>query len=54
MALVYPNQKVVRVHKEPANKDHLYGILNKQAAMAAFRNPWLFCEILDYIYQHAA
>lgn len=38
MVLVYPNQKIVQVHKAPANKDHLYGVLNKQAAMAAFRN----------------
>ena len=36
--LVYPNQKIVKVHKAPADRNHLYGVLNKEAAMNALRN----------------
>ena len=35
--IVYPNQKIVTVHKAPADKDHFYGILNKEALFNACR-----------------
>lgn len=37
MVLIYPNQKIVTVHKEPADKNHVYGLINKEAAMTALR-----------------
>lgn len=37
MNLVYPNQKIVTVHKEPADRFHPYGILNKGAMYSAAR-----------------
>lgn len=38
MVMVYPNQKIVTVHKAPANKENVYGVLNKAAAYAALQN----------------
>ena len=38
MKIVYPNQKVAEVHKEPVDKDHVYGMFNKEALMASLRN----------------
>lgn len=26
---IYPNQKPVTIHKAPTDKDHIYGVLNK-------------------------
>lgn len=37
MNMVYPNQKIVTVHKAPANSTNYYGILNKLAAQRASR-----------------
>ena len=37
MIFTYPNQKIVTVHKAPADKDHFYGILNKEALFNACR-----------------
>ena len=38
MVVVYPNQKIVTVHKAPANKENVYGVLNKAAAFSALQN----------------
>lgn len=38
MVIVYPNQKIVTVHKAPANKENVYGVLNKAAAFSALQN----------------
>ena len=38
MLMVYPNQKIVTVHKAPANKENVYGVLNKAAAFSALQS----------------
>lgn len=38
MVLVYPNQKIVKVHKEPADKTHFYCVINKNALMTSLRD----------------
>ena len=37
MNVVYPNQKVAEIHKEPTDKVHVYGVFNKDALMASLR-----------------
>lgn len=37
MNIVYPNQKIITVHKAPANGTNYYGIMNKQVAQKAGR-----------------
>ena len=38
MIVVYPNQKIAKIHKAPADSKHIYGVLNKEAAFAALQN----------------
>lgn len=49
MVIVYPNQKIVTVHKAPANAENIYGVLNKSAGLSALRN-LTNNEIKLYIY----
>ena len=35
---IHPNQKLVTIHKAPTDKDHVYGVLNKDAMYEACNN----------------
>ena len=49
MTVTYPNQKIITVHKAPANKDHIYGTMNKAVTFRNFSGLSLN-EIKAYTY----